>query len=391
MKILLDATGSCRPAFQTGIQRVVRNLFRELEAKAEVKAIFWSSRSASYRLMDDKRQRYLRDPFAPSPTTQTQRIFRKVIDFFGLPQERALNPIYLTEARCDVFLEPEIYSDERFIYLCNSAKRMKCPKVALFYDAITWLHPEWSSSDRQKQFGEYLRSLVHFSKVICISEQSSADLKKFWSDHNISGRAEILVEPLPANGIPVLSKSLKPPIRPQILCVGTLEPRKNHMTLLAAMEKLWEKGRPFDHVKLVLIGRSVSWAKPNPVQAIKTLQQKGHPIEWLGTVDEARLAERYHACHFTVFPSLMEGYGLPIVESLLYGKPVICGADGAIGELSKGGGCLTTNCSDPTTLAEAIQRLLQDNNLHTDLAQQACSRSFRTWEDYSSAIFSHLG
>lgn len=338
--------------------------------------------------MDEKRLRYLRDPFAPSSRSRLQQIWGKCMDGLGISQERSLNPVYLAESACDVFLEPEIYSDGRLPHLREAVQRMKYPKIAIFHDAITWLHPEWTSQDRQKQFNEYLKSLALYSKIICVSGQSAADLKKFWSDQNISGQSEIIVEPLPANGIPSTDKL--PPRqsdRPCILCIGTLEPRKNHLTLFAAAEKLWDQGIDF---KLVLIGRPVSWAKPNPKDEIKRLQRKGRPIEWLGTVNESELAAQYHSSHFTVFPSLMEGYGLPIVESLLYGKPVICGSEGAIGELSKDGGCLTTNCSDPTALAEAMRRLLQKNDLHADLTRQAQARTFRTWANYSDAIFSHL-
>ena len=68
-------------------------------------------------------------------------------------------------------------------------------------------------------------------------------------------------------------------------------------------------------------------------------------------------------CHFTVYPSLAEGFGLPIIES---GKPCICSNLGAIGEISTKGGCLTVDSPTPTNLTCSMAKLLKDDSLYDE-------------------------
>jgi glycosyltransferase involved in cell wall biosynthesis len=102
----------------------------------------------------------------------------------------------------------------------------------------------------------------------------------------------------------------------RILCVASLKPRKNHLTLLAASELLWREGRRFT---LVLVGRSIREVSDVVLQRILGLQQAGWPVLWQQHVDDGALREEYEACSFTVFPPLREGFGLPIFgESMVW-------------------------------------------------------------------------
>lgn len=94
-------------------------------------------------------------------------------------------------------------------------------------------------------------------------------------------------------------------------------------------------------------------------------------------------------CLFTVYPSLFEGCGLPILESLTRGKPCLCGENGALGEVARGGGCLTVKEQhNPDNLASGMRRLLEDANLRQKLKEEASARDFGTWQDYASALLS---
>jgi glycosyltransferase involved in cell wall biosynthesis len=79
----------------------------------------------------------------------------------------------------------------------------------------------------------------------------------------------------------------------------------------------------------------------------------------------------------------MEGFGLPIVESLWHGRPVICSDRGAVGELAQQGGCLIVDVKNPDALADAIRELLQNETHQLELAQQAYARPVRIWNDYA--------
>jgi glycosyltransferase involved in cell wall biosynthesis len=86
----------------------------------------------------------------------------------------------------------------------------------------------------------------------------------------------------------------------------------------------------------------------------------------------------------------MEGFGLPIAESLLHGKPCVCGGNGALGEVARGGGCVIVDQTSVDALAEGIKTLLLDRQLYARLSDEARARKFRSWSDYIDKFFGHL-
>ncbi len=114
-------------------------------------------------------------------------------------------------------------------------------------------------------------------------------------------------------------------------------------------------------------------------------------MRWLRHVDDATLRRAYEECAFTVFPSLAEGFGIPIVESLWHGRPCVCGVNGAIGEAAAGGGCLAVDQTDPAALAAALETLLADQTLYRRLCGEAERRVFGTWEELSRQLLPILG
>ena len=117
-------------------------------------------------------------------------------------------------------------------------------------------------------------------------------------------------------------------------------------------------------------------------KAVEQLREAGHPISWRGHVTEEELHEAYRRATFTVFPSLAEGFGLPVIESFWHGRPVICSDQDAVGELAQNGGCLTTDVRSPERLAEAIEILVQDETRCCALSREAYARPLRSWADY---------
>jgi len=152
--------------------------------------------------------------------------------------------------------------------------------------------------------------------------------------------------------------------------------------------RLWREGHEFS---LDLIGTAD--APPDTLAIISRLARLAlakRPVRWLCHVNDADLSQAYEECSFTVFPSRMEGFGLPILESLWYGKPVVCGGNGAMGEVASGGGCLIVDQNNPVALAEGIRRLLGDPATLQELSEEARQRSFRTWDDYTGDLIREL-
>jgi glycosyltransferase involved in cell wall biosynthesis len=100
------------------------------------------------------------------------------------------------------------------------------------------------------------------------------------------------------------------------------------------------------------------------IQRIRRLQRQGRDLLWNPHVSEEALHQAYESAKFTVFPSRAEGFGLPILESLWHGRPVICDSRGAVGELVADGGCLSVDVTDSHELAASIRSLLEEGDLY---------------------------
>ena len=170
----------------------------------------------------------------------------------------------------------------------------------------------------------------------------------------------------------------------KILCVGTLEQRKNHLTLLAAAERLWNDGIRF---KLELIGRTTREWGARVLTEVERLRTKGFPADWRRHVDNNAVLAAYDECAFTVFPSFLEGYGLPIAESLARGRPCICGGNGALGEVAAGGGCVIVDQTNPAELANAMRALLTDEPAYQQKCAEARNRKFESWQKIAKELF----
>ena len=181
-----------------------------------------------------------------------------------------------------------------------------------------------------------------------------------------------------------------PPARPaadplQILCVSTLEPRKNHRNLLKGLAWLHSQG--LRQWQLHLVG----WAAD---QAVATCVERaiscGLPVQWHQHTDDAELEALYQRSDFTVYPSLEEGFGLPVAESLWQRRPCLCNGEGALGERAADGGCLTVDTSDWRAIAKGLKDLLTRPTLRQALSDEASKRNFRRWADVAHELATHL-
>jgi glycosyltransferase involved in cell wall biosynthesis len=153
-------------------------------------------------------------------------------------------------------------------------------------------------------------------------------------------------------------------------------PHKNHLRLLDALTALRASTglRP----SLVLTGFP-KHGHPAMLEAISG-HGLGDQVRWLGYVNEARLAGLYRAATALVFPSLHEGFGLPVLEAMASGCPVACASTTATGETA-GDAALTFDPADTAAIAEAIRSLLGSETLRRDLARRGLARAAEfSWE-----------
>lgn len=379
----------------TGVQRVVRGLYRALSTLASVMPLVWDPALVSYCTLSRRERSYLENPFAghaaadaepgrrANPIPMWSKFARRIV--------HRRNRLDLTTRLTprDTLCVPEIFQDNRLDWVKSLPSRTAAQRVGVYYDALIWRRPDIMPSNRQVGFVEYLNALGGFDRIVTISEESAADLRACWDAHGrtVERLPPISIVTLPVDHLGPARRIVPPPHagakRRSVLCVGTFEPRKNHLGLLEAAEQAWSHGVDFE---LTLIGRTTAQWGSRVEAALETLRAAGRPVRWLRHVNDATLRRAYEECTFTVFPSLGEGYGIPIVESLWYGRPCVCGVDGAIGEAAAGGGCLAVDQTDPAALAAALESLLADQTLYRRLCDEAERRTFGTWEQLAREL-----
>ena len=141
--------------------------------------------------------------------------------------------------------------------------------------------------------------------------------------------------------------------------------------------------------QLLFIGGS-GWKTEEFDEFVARLMSLGRPIAVRKRSTEEELWAAYGSARFSVFPSLVEGFGLPVAESLAVGTPAVTSAHGSMAEIAEGGGCLVVDPRDVDAVETAMSRLLLDDRLLERLQTEASSRPARTWDDYAGELWSFL-
>jgi len=382
--IYLDVTGGCLLPLQSGIPRTTREIYRLAQARlADSMPIRWQPFRRGYTRLSLRAIALLQNPLggrtlqrkAPRDTTGPILIASLRDLAPPWPSRVPLRQILRTG---DTLLLTSLFPDNRLEYLerlGNGAGR----KVAIFHDAIPLRDPNVRPWEKKRHVLA-LRILSRMNLIIAVTEAARRELLELWREYSMPP-AETAVVRWPVPFISVRPAFSPPSFRKKnILYVSRLKQVKNHATLLAACELLWREGLDFS---LTLIG-----CEDEPRESAAILREvraraaEGRPVSWQAQISEYELHAAYRHCTFTVFPSMREGFGLPIVESFWHGRPVICSGTGAMGEVSQGGGALQVDVNDPATLAAAMRRLLRDEAAILVLAREAHAHPQRSWDDY---------
>lgn len=382
--ILLDLSHTSHSGARTGIQKVCRSLERELAVLGVGQPVTWDPHWHCWRTLEAWEQASLRAPGLASkrganwPLAARLRGATRRWTGVAAPSIAAANGL----------LVPEIYSPKVASSLPQLFRQVRGPKVALFHDAIALKYPELSAPGTVARFPAYLRELAAFDGIAAVSEDSRQSLLEYWDWLGLNGTPPVETIPLGID-LPKAPRSATSAtmVPTAILCVGSIEGRKNHVSLLRAAERLWSEGR---HFSLQLIGLAQRETGAEALRLIDEFQAKGRPLVYRGPATDEELEAAYRSCSFTVYPSLIEGFGLPVLESLSRGKPCICSAKGALGESARGGGCLALDSVDEASLAQAMKRLLTDEAELSRLRTEAASRLFRTWSDYTQSLLAWM-
>lgn len=200
----------------------------------------------------------------------------------------------------------------------------------LVHDLLPLHHPEWFSRRmviRHKAWLDVLAGLA--DGFFCNSPQTEAELRgTLATRYGLVDGYRTQVLPMAhslldqrCNGATSVARS-QPRFdlsKPFALIVGTLEPRKGHADVIEAFGALWARGRT---EKLVLVGR-VGWCVDGLLNFIVTHKEFGSRLLWFDDVEDDELSQIYEAATGVLIASYGEGFGLPLIEALGHGKPVL--------------------------------------------------------------------
>lgn len=253
----------------------------------------------------------------------------------------------------------------------------RLPTIVTVYDLSFMHYPERFPRAQQRYLASQTRRSVQGARlVIAISHSGKADVQRFFDVPN--SRVAVVYPGVDARFAPVSAEALtdfrhrvQPPDR-FILHVGTLQPRKNIPTLIDAFNQLNDRS-----VHLVLAGGK-GWLYDEIFARVGELGISNR-VHFTGYVEDADLPLWYQAAACLVFPSLYEGFGLPIAEAMRGGAPVIAAETSSIPEVA-GNAALMFNAQDSAELARCMENVLNDTALSARMGQmgQVQAQQF-TW------------
>ena len=240
--------------------------------------------------------------------------------------------------------------------------RPRAKVVMTVHDLIPILHPRWHILRRRLYFNCFLRYRIRFvDHLIAVSANTKRDLVRCF---NIAPE-KISVS---YNGV---SKHFRPGTGKKkkcILAVGTIEPRKNLRRVIQAFVLL-KKKHNLPH-KLMIAGAPGWYCQ----EELKLVEKHRACIELLGYVPDEDLPALYRQAACLVYPSLYEGFGLPVIEAMACGCPVIASDRSSLPEIA-GDAALQVNPYDIGELADAILRVAMDASLREKMSALGLKKS----------------
>jgi glycosyltransferase involved in cell wall biosynthesis len=256
-----------------------------------------------------------------------------------------------------------------------------CPGVVTVHDLSFLRHPERMPRSRSV----YLRVAVGLSvrrarRVIAISEHTRRELVEVMGVPEeqvvvVPSGVDRSFRPLPRDEVDAFRREVFGG-RPYLLHVGTLEPRKNIDVLIRAFDRLQRRGA--GHV-LALVG-APGWMYQSLFDLVRTLGLEER-VRFVDYVHPSALPLWYNGADLFAYPSVYEGFGLPVLEAMASGVPVVTSASSAMEEVA-GGACLTVEPGSEESLAAALERALGDPGLRGELRDAGLRRAAQySWAD----------
>lgn len=338
-RLFVDVSTIVRHDAQTGIQRVVRSVCREL-CRDQSGLTIHAVAATKWR------------PYA-------------VVETDLLPQ----SPTALTRGRLELGLGDAFLGLDLSAHLFSRREgqlrrwsEAGAEIATVVYDLLPLAHPEWFNPRTARYFHRWLDVVGRRANVVLpISQSVQADLTKYLTAHHSERAPQIRSEVLPLSGdigqfehdshakLDPVTETMRS--RPAVLMVGTVEPRKGYSVALAAHRHAWATS-PATAPLLIMAGKA-GWRTADMQAELRRLNLDRDGAIWLEDVDDSKLHELYRACRCVLVASRGEGYCLPLHEALAYGKPVLARDLPVLRELHSPMISYFT-ADDPSSLAAAL-------------------------------------
>ncbi|GAA0999378.1 glycosyltransferase [Subtercola frigoramans] len=386
---VVDVDFCARYDHNTGIQRVVRETVSLWSSSHDIVLARWTENDEIFCATDEVERRRVLE------WNRRDRVVPKRGSIHGAATDEATRLI--VPFRTSVIL-PEVAREGVSGRLAALAEFSGNRVVMIGYDAIPFVTADLIQKVEIEKFARYSTVVKNSTRVAAISESAAEEFRGFVQAVNAQGvtgpTVSAVILPAQVPGAQTLSTPSAGPSDERsdtgermVLIVGNQEPRKNLLAVLFAAETLWRQGLSF---RLRMIGGARPDYKRLVDREVARLNRAGYSVELLRGVSDDVLTDSYRAAWFTIFPSLHEGYGLPVAESLAFGIPSITSDFGSTAEIAQGGGCLVVDPRDDSQIADAMRLLLTDDEAHRRLVDQARGREPRRWSDYADELWHEL-
>ncbi len=296
----------------------------------------------------------------------------------------------------DWLVTPEVFDESEKPGFHDWLAGRSCRCAAVFYDNIPITHPQFTWPRSVSRHPRYLDWVSRVDQVVAISRASAGDLASYWDRVALhparrprlsSFRLGADFINAPRHAPPATGSRSQADATLRLLMVGIIEPRKNHDLVLDLWEPLTRAGIC---AELCICGRvNPHFGKP-VLKRIRKLQRAGARIEYLDQPADDVLLQRYRWTDVMLFPSLAEGAGLPVIESLWMGTPVIASDIPPVREYAAGGGCRLFSGNDPDALPDMLIRAAGDPAWLETLHREIRQRPLPTWDDSAREMLSLL-
>ncbi|QWT25025.1 glycosyltransferase family 4 protein [Subtercola sp. PAMC28395] len=376
--VMVDVHDTCRTDKMSGIQRVVRETVSRWAREHDIQLVAWTkNRRALRRVTEIEYGRVVDKVAASSDGTDPVETEQIVVPHGGL------------------LVVPELAAESERAERLLALGRFSTTRTAFIgYDVVPMTSGETATDAIAAHFPLYLDAVAYSSRVATDSASTGSEFEAWKRMLPASGRTGPEVKAVVLAGdvdestdesLAAARRRLKLDDAPMVLVVGTHEPRKNHLVVLQAARILWQRGERF---RLVFIGSS-SWGSAAFDNLAQVLLDQGYPLVIVKAASDSLLAASYRLAAVSIFTSFHEGFGLPIVESLRAGTPVIASNIGSMQEIADMyRGVITIDPHSDSTLQSTLHSVLSDATILQTLRTELASNTYRSWDQYAADVWS---